>query len=205
MNNKFFALPQEKRERIISAAQEVFAKNTYKRAVTDEIAARGGISKGLLFHYFENKKGLYLYLYQHSLDFVHRQMYALAPLDETDFFDLLIHAHAVKLSVMKTYPFLFSFLMQARGEQEEAILGSVWQSNDAVFARSARRIIEQTDWSKFKEGIDPKQVLNLVLWSAEGFLRLQKEVNTRNIEALGNQYLECLTLLKQNLYKEEYL
>ena len=56
MNEKFFALPEEKRQRIINAAMEVFGKNEYKRASTDLIAVKAGISKGLLFYYFHNKK-----------------------------------------------------------------------------------------------------------------------------------------------------
>ena len=55
VNEKFFALPEEKRRRIVNAAMEAFGKNEYKRASTDDIAARAGISKGLLFHYFGSK------------------------------------------------------------------------------------------------------------------------------------------------------
>ncbi len=56
MNEKFFALPEEKRRRIVNAAMEAFGKNEYKRASTDDIAARAGISKGLLFHYLAAKR-----------------------------------------------------------------------------------------------------------------------------------------------------
>ncbi|WP_432764423.1 TetR/AcrR family transcriptional regulator [Hungatella hathewayi] len=56
MNEQFYDLPQEKQMRIINAGLEVFSKNDYKHAVTDEIARKAGISKGLLFYYFHNKK-----------------------------------------------------------------------------------------------------------------------------------------------------
>ena len=52
MNEKFFALPEEKRHQIINAAIEVFSKYDYKHASTDLIAAKAGISKGSLFYYF---------------------------------------------------------------------------------------------------------------------------------------------------------
>ena len=51
MNEAFFALPEEKRQRILNAALEAFAKHEYKKASTDDIAAKAGISKGLLFYY----------------------------------------------------------------------------------------------------------------------------------------------------------
>ena len=61
MNEKFLELTEEKQMRIIDAAMEVFGTNEYKHAVTDEIARKAGISKGLLFYYFKNKKSLYQY------------------------------------------------------------------------------------------------------------------------------------------------
>ena len=66
MNEQFFHLPEEKQQAIINASLEVFATHEYKRASTDDIAAKAGISKGLLFYYFHNKKSLYLYIYDYT-------------------------------------------------------------------------------------------------------------------------------------------
>ena len=55
MNDKFYALPEEKQSQILNAAYKVFATSQYKKAPTSEIAAEAGISKSLLFHYFHNK------------------------------------------------------------------------------------------------------------------------------------------------------
>ena len=60
MYEKFLELSEEKQLRILNAAMEIFAKHEYKRAVTDEIAAKAGVSKGLLVYYFKNKKSLYM-------------------------------------------------------------------------------------------------------------------------------------------------
>ena len=66
MNPKFFQLPEEKQQHIINAAYKVFAGNSYKKAPMSEIADECGISKALLFHYFENKKELYLFLWKQA-------------------------------------------------------------------------------------------------------------------------------------------
>ena len=42
MNQKFFELNEEKRLAIINAGLEVFSKNDYKHALTDDIAAKAG-------------------------------------------------------------------------------------------------------------------------------------------------------------------
>jgi len=74
LNEKFFTLSPEKQARITNAALEVFARNDYKHASTDDIAAKAGISKGLLFYYFRNKQSLYLYLYDYALEQVRGQV-----------------------------------------------------------------------------------------------------------------------------------
>ena len=62
---KFEELSQEKQRRIIDAGMEVFGRYEYKKANTEDIAAKAGISKGLLFYYFKDKKSFYMYLFQY--------------------------------------------------------------------------------------------------------------------------------------------
>jgi AcrR family transcriptional regulator len=47
------------RERILRAAEEVFARDGYAGATTHEIARRAGIQKRMLFYYFQSKDQLY--------------------------------------------------------------------------------------------------------------------------------------------------
>lgn len=56
MNEKFFELSQERQNQIINGALKIFSKSSYYQTSTLEIAKEAGISKGLLFHYFKNKK-----------------------------------------------------------------------------------------------------------------------------------------------------
>ena len=63
MNEKFFDLKKEKQDRMINAALKVFALNGYRHASTDDIVREAAISKGLLFHYFENKLGVYAFVW----------------------------------------------------------------------------------------------------------------------------------------------
>lgn len=53
MNEKFFSLPIEKQEAIINAGYRVFSENSYKKSPMSEIADAAGISKSLLFYYFD--------------------------------------------------------------------------------------------------------------------------------------------------------
>lgn len=68
MSNSFEKLPEEKRNLILRISLEEFVRNGYYKASTDTITGQAGISKGILFHYFKNKKGLFLYLTEHTRD-----------------------------------------------------------------------------------------------------------------------------------------
>ena len=57
MNERFLALPSMRRDAISNAGFDVFSRCPYAKAPMSEVAAAGGVSKSLLFHYFGNKLG----------------------------------------------------------------------------------------------------------------------------------------------------
>jgi TetR/AcrR family transcriptional regulator len=65
-------------ERILDAAQEVFATYGYQGATIDEVAERAGISKPNLHYYFKRKRDLYLAVLRRTLEIW------LVPLRELD-------------------------------------------------------------------------------------------------------------------------
>jgi len=48
----------DKKEKIITVALELFANEGYNATSTSKIARKAGVSEGLIFRHFENKKGL---------------------------------------------------------------------------------------------------------------------------------------------------
>jgi TetR/AcrR family transcriptional regulator len=47
------------REALLDAAQEIFARDGFSGARVDDIAQRAGYNKAMIFHYFDDKLGLY--------------------------------------------------------------------------------------------------------------------------------------------------
>jgi|GEM_PF-683717 AcrR family transcriptional regulator len=64
---KKMELEIQRREQILSVALGLFYKNGYKNTSMADIAKAANISKGLIYHYFENKAEL-LFSYQENLD-----------------------------------------------------------------------------------------------------------------------------------------
>ena len=112
MGEKFEGLSKEKRQRIINAGFEVFSQNDYRRASTDVIAARAGISKGLLFYYFRNKKSLYLYLFDYLKKMLIKLVVDKKFMEITDFFELLEYSTQKKMENWQKHPYLLDFAMR---------------------------------------------------------------------------------------------
>ncbi len=71
--------PAVRRRQIIVAAQRLYADRPYDRVSTAELAAAAGVARGLINHYFENKRELFL---EAMRDSVMMPEVPLADLDE---------------------------------------------------------------------------------------------------------------------------
>jgi AcrR family transcriptional regulator len=58
----FLNLPEEKRNTIVGAAIEEFARYGLENASTNRIVANSGIAKGSFYQYFEDKQDVFMYL-----------------------------------------------------------------------------------------------------------------------------------------------
>ena len=129
MNEKFFDLKKEKQDRIMSAAMEMFAKNGYAHASTDDMVKRAHISKGLLFHYFGSKLGLYAFLYDYCVRFMQLEFSRVIPEDETDFYRLQDLMCAAWFDAVRQYPYIRLFILSGERETDADALKEIKENN----------------------------------------------------------------------------
>ena len=173
MNNKFFTLPIEKQRRIINAAYKVFSENSYKKAPMSEIAEEGNISKSLLFHYFTNKKDLYMYLWDNACEITTQAIREYKTLDTDDFFEMLRRTLLSKCSVMRDYPYMYAFSLRAYYETAPEIKDSIQENFNVASKESEMLVIEKIDKSKLTKDIDIKTMYTEILYAVDGYM-LQK-------------------------------
>lgn len=78
------------------------------------MTARAGIAKGLLFHYFGNKKNLYLYLLQHAITVLaERLAERMKEMTSEDFFQRAKELTIIKIRLALEYPHETLLLMKA--------------------------------------------------------------------------------------------
>lgn len=51
---------EERKEQLLDLALELFSKHSYEELSIDAIAEAAGVSKGLLYHYFKNKRAFFV-------------------------------------------------------------------------------------------------------------------------------------------------
>lgn len=170
MKDKFYQLPQDKRERLIEAGYRVFAKNEYKRASMSAIADAAGISKSLLFYYFTNKKELYLFLVSNALCLTQEAARQYRVLETNDFFEMLCRNLKGKCSLSVKYPYISVFSLKAYYEQNPEVKKDVSGLIDKENQMGLQEFLESMDHSLFREEIDIKMMVQEITLACEGYL-----------------------------------
>ncbi|NRD77272.1 TetR/AcrR family transcriptional regulator [Bacillus sp. BRMEA1] len=167
MFSKFLNLDKEKQDRIMNAAIKEFAQKGYDKASTNEMVKEADISKGLLFHYFGNKKKMYLFLFDYFCEMISADFYQKIDLSETDFFKRISQGVRIKMDLLNQYPEAFKFLEETYFEDSEEVKAElekrIKEMNDINFGK----IYEGIDISKFRDDMDIQKVLKIITWTFE--------------------------------------
>lgn len=100
MMNKTINIPEEKKEAVINASIEEFAKHEYKHAILENIASNANISKSLILYNFKTKKKLYEYVYNYVYEYIEKIIADSNFYKIKDFFELMEYSFYKKLEMM---------------------------------------------------------------------------------------------------------
>ena len=170
MNGKFFDLKKEKQDRMINAALKVFALQGYRHASTDEIVREAGISKGLLFHYFTSKLGVYAFVYDYSVRYMILELGARVPAGEKDLFNVYRAMELARMQAMKGYPYMQQFLNRCMQEDVSEALLATEQKRESL-AEEYERIQRQIDYEALPAGVDGPKLERMLHYTVQGLMR----------------------------------
>lgn len=205
MISKFLNLEPEKRERILNAAINEFAQKGFKNASTNEIVKEAGISKGLIFHYFKNKKQLYLFLYDYLMEVLEKEYFQALWLDEKDFLEKMRLASLTKLELFRKYPLIFKFFLTAYSETDIEVREEVAGRNQKLTEVHLPRVYSNIDLSNIRDGVDHQKAISLIIWALEGYANSKiPEFKTMGEEEFSDMITDMATyleILKQCFFK----
>lgn len=188
MNDAFYNLTYTKQERIINAAMKEFVDNGFVKASTNNIVRHAGISKGSLFHYFQNKKDLYFFLIEHTRQDVKRVFDAI-DYEETDLFKRLTQIGFAKLDIQKNYPESFNFLTSVFTETSAEVKDEGHKKIEHIQKEGFEKLYINIDWSLFKPEIDVNRAVEILNWTMIGFSEKYRSRIT-TFENVGPELLE---------------
>lgn len=167
-DHKFMTMEAEKRERVITAALKEFT-NGYTAANTDVIVKEAGISKGLLFHYFGSKRGLFLFLIKYYLEIFMAEFDRIIS-EDCDFLENLKRVSNLKLDLAIRYPLIFSFQVKAFASVKDVFPEGLPEDLLKLSNQALQQIWQKSnrDQNLFKEGVDQEKAQNIMIWTING-------------------------------------
>ena len=196
MNEKFFDLKRDKQDRIINAGLKVFAKCGYRHATTDDIVREAGISKGLLFHYFTNKVGVYVFLMDYSVRFLLLELSRAVKKDTTDFFELYKQIENGKLQVLRNYPYMQAFVDKAFQETcLEALEECIEQKK--AYEDKLEEYYLQVSGHEFKSQVTFEQMQEVFKYIIKGITAENVNLDTMQPEMMYHQVCQYIDMMRR--------
>lgn len=188
MNEKFFNLPIEKQERIINAGYRVFSQNSYKKSPMSEIADAAGISKSLLFHYFLNKKELYMFLWDNCAKTTVQYLTEYKCYEQKDLFEMMYRGMQAKMEIIRKYPDMARFVIKAYYEKDPAVCDDIRQSYQKLLNMKSKATLMKLEPEKFMPGLNLQMMYREMFWAAEGYLWEKVQQGSLNMEKMEDDF-----------------
>lgn len=209
LSGNFEELPAERRQQLLSACIHEFAQHGYRGASTDRMAKAAGVSKGLLFYHFKNKKNLYLYIVNYAANTMIEKLSNLRSEIKGDFFDKLVQTGFLKLRLGWEEPELYKIIFESYTQTPADIKEELRQQYDATFADTRQHYYRELDPALLKEGVDPKMAVDVLMLLMEGmyyrklpqFQQMSAEEVLKEVEKMQEEGIAYIQLLKHGICK----
>ena len=184
---------------MINASLKIFALYGYQNASTDEIVKEAGISKGLLFHYFGSKLGLYTFLADYCVRFMKMEVSNLND-KETDYFVILKEVESAKFSALKKFPYLQQYLCSMEKETDDDVVNAT-NEHRAHLIMIYQEMMKKADYSKFRAEIDAKRISKMADMVLKSLMLEEIESGAFKPEHYHAEALKYIEMLSQLVNK----
>ena len=200
MNSKFFDLKKEKQDRMINAALKVFAIQGYRHGSTDGIVREAAVSKGLLFHYFGSKVGVYQFIYDYSVRYMTLELRSTVDSKESDLFMVIRQVERARMHAMRGYPYMQQFLNRSMSEDcYEALLAVEEKKN--VLEEAGAAINAQIDYTALPAGIDGEKLRRMLDFTIKGLMAERFQDASFQPEMLYEEICDYLDMTRKIVYR----
>lgn len=187
---------------IIRTSFEVFAKNDFKKASTNLIVQTAGISRGILYHYFESKEDLFNYLSYFALRKSFGEIDASIDWEGRDLILRISDLIKYRLDMIAEYPYMVEF-----GEKYREKIFSFTEPSEMLEWRV--KVYElNIDYEMFDKTMKMSQILHTIKWTFRGVykellekIEPNKVIDETEVAKAKKQCDECCELLSKAFYR----
>ena len=185
---------KEKRERVLIAAWAVFARFGYQKASVQDIAETAGVSKAVVFKYYQSKENLYRTAFRVASDEIAAADAEAAStrIAGEDVFSALRKTVDARMRLFARAPYVYQFSYAAAYDSDAL-------PRQLVSEEFARRDITNTDAEQYigiRQDVSPQRAKQMIFWISQGFLGDQLVRGGAEPEALKQAYLEWVDLME---------
>ena len=203
MNDKFNSLSDERQKMIINGAMKCFSIHGYEKASMADIAKEAGVSKALLFHYFETKKKLFLYLWNLTAEKTRESLVASDVEGDKDFFSVMEKGLKAKMDLARSWPWMAIFAVKAWYEDDPEVSPDITKSTDPyakVTGETMRLLYPDTD---FRDDLDIGVMYKDMYYMSEGYLWHEMQRGKIDPNKMEEEYMAFIKLWRKAYLKGE--
>ncbi|WP_020007742.1 TetR/AcrR family transcriptional regulator [Salinicoccus albus] len=208
MKETFKGLDADRQYEIITAAMIEFAEHGYKRASTNRIVKRIGMSKGMLYYYFDSKRALFDSCFEYCLEHIYEGPLVNHPLQWEGYIERCTNLSREKYHFFKTHPEIAKFMTYMYFSNE---LNEEQKGQRASLLENRKRLLnENIDYSHFREDMAPETLMKMINWTIRGYSQEleqyfeKHDIDMDHLEPYFEEYDYYLNALRKLYYKEEY-
>lgn len=197
-----------KKKKILQAGLEEFAERGYELASTNRVIHKAEVSKGLLFHHFNNKKTLFFGIVEQCIEFFFSYLDCQADTMSMDPLNRLRDLHLVKMKLFIEEPLIYQLSVYLFVERSEEIREEIQAIEIRFKERYFAYYLEKLDFTLIRGDIPRERSLILLFESVEALTRSYVEQfkynDDKGLDLPDKLYAdldEYLGLLKFGLYK----
>lgn len=210
LNPAFDNISEEKRQKIIAVCIEEFAEKGYEKASTNGMVNKAEISKGSLFHYFGNKKNLYLYLLDIAMDYFVNNFYKYETKTGSDLFERIVQQGIIKMKLASEHPYMYKMVMEAFIDTPDDMKEEILNRYQKIYSESMPELFKDVDYSLFRDDIDTQRAIEFIMLCFDSiynkYAKMAKgkasKLSLEEVDKMVQEYYVYIDMIKFGIYKK---
>jgi len=195
-----------RKDRILEAALEEFASKGYYKASTNTIVKEANVSKGLLFHYFQSKKELFITIYKHAYEIILKEIFDHVNFSNRDVLWRLEVSTIERVNAHRKHQLLTHFFITNERINRDGIKEDIDRIRKDYVREFYDKMFHDIDYYLFKEHLNLNDALQVIKYTIDRILVDYEEkyddiVDCANLERLGKHLHHYLTFFKDAFYR----